>query len=82
MTGYQRAKDILNSNREALARIANALLERESLDNSEVRMLMEGKQLPARVIPPPTAAAPETTQVLKPQPGPGSVPGRERPQPA
>ena len=82
MTGYQRAKDILNSNREALARIANALLERESLDNAEVRMLMEGKQLPARVIPPPTAAAPETTQVLKPQPGPGSVPGRERPQPA
>ena len=62
--------------------IANALLERESLDNAEVRMLMEGKQLPARVIPPPTAAAPETTQVLKPQPGPGSVPGRERPQPA
>jgi cell division protease FtsH len=82
MTGYQRAKDILNSNREALARIANALLERESLDNAEVGMLLEGKQLPARISPPPTATAPETTQVLKPQPAPGSVSGRERPQPA
>jgi cell division protease FtsH len=82
MTGYQRAKDVLNANREALSRIANALLERESLDNSEVRMLMEGRQLPARVAPPPTATAPETTHVLKPQPAPGSIPGRERPQPA
>jgi len=82
-TGYQRAKDILSSNREALNRIAEALLEREVLDVSEVKMLVEGKALPARVVPePPKPPSPETTQVLKPQPGtPGAkVASRERPQ--
>ena len=78
MTGYQRAKDILGSNREALTRIAEALLEREVLDANEVKLLIEGRPLPERVLPSPQ---PQTTQVLKPQPTPG-VPGRERPQPA
>jgi len=81
-TGYQRAKDILASNREALVRIADSLLERESLDSSEVKLLMEGKPLPARVRPevaPPAEV--DKTQVLKPQPSPG-MPQRERPQPA
>ena len=82
MTGYQRAKDILTEGREALVRIAEALLERESLDAAEVKLLVEGKPLPVRVVPsPPSGGQPETTQVLKPQPAPG-VPGRERPQPA
>src|SRR5205814_10430649 len=75
MTGYQRAKDILGSNREALTRIAEALLEREVLDANEVKLLIEGRPLPERVLPSPQ---PQTTQVLKPQPTPG-VPGRERP---
>jgi cell division protease FtsH len=78
MTAYQRAKDILSSNREALVRIAEALLDREVLDANEVRLLIEGKPLPQRPARPPE---PQTTQVLKPQPAPG-VPGRERPQPA
>jgi cell division protease FtsH len=81
-TGYQRAKDILSSNRQALVRIAESLLERESLDSSEVRLLMDGKPLPARVRPePPKPAETDKTQVLKPQPTPG-MPPRERPQPA
>jgi len=80
MTGYQRAKDILSSHREALVRIASALLERESLDASEVRLLLDDKPLPARILPAPSQ--PETTQVLKPQPAQGGIPGRERPQPA
>jgi cell division protease FtsH len=37
---YQRAKDIVSSNRETLIRIAESLLERESLDASEVRLLV------------------------------------------
>jgi cell division protease FtsH len=80
MTSFQRAKDIISSNREALTRIAEALLEREVLDAAEVQMLMDGKTLPERprVLPP---GQPETTEVLKPQATPG-VPGRERPQPA
>src|SRR5205823_6755893 len=68
MTGYQRAKDILGSNREALTRIAEALLEREVLDANEVKLLIEGRPLPERVLPSPQ---PQTTQVLKPQPTPG-----------
>ncbi len=82
MTGYQRAKDSLTSNREALIRIAEALLVREVLDASEVNLLVEGKPLPERVrSETPKAPQPETTQVLKPQPTPGLT-GRERPQPA
>jgi cell division protease FtsH len=81
-TGYQRAKDILNTHREVLVRIAEALLEREILDASEMKLLIEGKPLPELVRPvPPKQGEEETTEVLKPQPSP-SVPGRERPQPA
>jgi cell division protease FtsH len=81
MTAYQKAKDVLTSNRDALSRIALNLLEREVLDVTEVNLLIEGKPLPERpriVLPKPV---PDTTEVLKPQPSPG-VPGRERPQPA
>jgi cell division protease FtsH len=81
MTGYQRAKDILSTHRDALVRIADALLEREVLDANEVKLLLEGKPLPAVVRPPPKPPEPATTQVLKPQPSP-PAPGRERPQPA
>ncbi|HEV2492885.1 MAG TPA: ATP-dependent zinc metalloprotease FtsH [Terriglobia bacterium] len=81
MHGYERAKDVLTSNREALIRIAENLLEREVLDSNEVRMLVEGKPLPVRVKEPPKPPEAETTQVLKPKPSPG-LPGRERPQPA
>ena len=80
MTSYQRAKDIIASSREALTRIAEALLEREVLDAAEVKMLMEGKSLPERPRTTPPGQG-ETTEVLKPQASPG-VPGRERPQPA
>jgi len=82
MTGYQRARDTLTSNREILMRIAEALLVREVLDASEVKLLIEGKALPERARrEPPKPSQPETTEVLKPQTAPG-LPGRERPQPA
>ena len=81
-TGYQRAKDILNTNREMLIRIAEALLVREILDANEVKLLIADKPLPELVRPtPPDTGEEETTEVLKPQAAPG-VPGRERPQPA
>ncbi|MGH9355788.1 MAG: ATP-dependent zinc metalloprotease FtsH [Terriglobia bacterium] len=82
MTGYQRAKDILSARRDAMVRVAEALLIREVLDGSEVRLLLEGKPLPERPkpesTPPPESAA---AQVLKPQVAPGPT-GREHPQPA
>jgi cell division protease FtsH len=81
MTAYQRAKDVISSHREALMRIAEALLVWEVLDGSEINLLIEGQPLPERGRAVAKPAAPETTEVLKPQPTPG-LPGRERPQPA
>jgi cell division protease FtsH len=81
MTAYQRAKDVISSHREALMRIAEALLIREVLDASEINLLIEGQPLPERARAVAKPSAPETTEVLKPQPTPG-LPGRERPQPA
>src|SRR2546428_5911461 len=46
--GYARAKAILTENREALIRIAEALLERESLDASEIQLLLAGQPLEER----------------------------------
>jgi len=51
MQGYDRAKSILNENREALIRIAEALLERESLDAAEIKMLIAGQPLQERRSP-------------------------------
>src|SRR3954466_3739315 len=46
--GYNAARAILSNNRDVLTRIANALLEREVLDANEIKMIMDGKELPAR----------------------------------
>lgn len=77
---YTTARDILSTNRDVLAKIANALLEREVLDAQEIKMIIEGKDLPARSAPHDEGGV---QQVLKPAPGgqPGIVPG-ERPSPA
>src|SRR5687767_5368241 len=46
--GYDRAKSLLTGHREALIRIAEALLERESLDAAQIQMLIAGQQLEER----------------------------------
>ena len=77
--GYQSATSILSSHREALERIAQALLEREVLDAGEVTMLIAGTELPVRVNPNAQGPKDEVQQVLKPAPGqPSAAPG-ERP---
>jgi hypothetical protein len=43
---YVRARKTLEENRELLQRIAEALLERETLDREEVDLLAAGKPLP------------------------------------
>lgn len=43
MGGYNKAKDLLEENIVALKNIAEALLERETLDGKEIRRIMEGK---------------------------------------
>jgi cell division protease FtsH len=74
---YRSATDILSQHRDAMHRIAQALLEREVLDGQEIRMLIDGKTLPSKQSPPDDGGM---QQVLKPAPGqqPGVVPG-ERP---
>jgi cell division protease FtsH len=43
---YQSAHAILEAHKDAMHRIAAALLERETIDAEEVRLLIEGKELP------------------------------------
>jgi cell division protease FtsH len=77
--GYETAKQIIEGNRESLQKIAVALLEREVLDASEIRLLLDGKELPVK---PPTPGKSDdgVQQVLKPDPGrPGIAKGGESP---
>jgi len=77
--GYKSAVEILSSNRPALEKIAQALLEREVLDANEIQMIIEGKELPARVNPNAPATKDEVQQVLKPAPGQQGNVAPERP---
>jgi cell division protease FtsH len=43
---HERAREILDLEGDLLKRIAEALLERETLDRNEIRLLAEGKPLP------------------------------------
>jgi cell division protease FtsH len=45
---YATAKRVIQENRDKLNRLAEALLERETLDSEEIQAAMEGKELPAR----------------------------------
>jgi cell division protease FtsH len=79
-TAYESAKKLITENGDALARIAEALLEREVLDANELKLILEGKPLPAR----PTSPKGDdggVQQVLRPDPGrtPGIAPGKPSP---
>jgi cell division protease FtsH len=75
--GYNRAKVLLSDSREVLTRIAMALLEREVLDANEIKMIVEGKDLPPVKLP---SKDDGVQQVLKPEPGrPGIAKGGESP---
>ncbi len=70
---YGKARNILETNREVMERIAVALLEREVIDATELRALIDGKPLPERVKPqPPSAPTPTApaTGVTRPEPRP------------
>jgi len=76
--GYDTAKKILSENREVLTKIAQALIEREVLDAIEIKMLIDGEELPAK----PVAAKSDdggVQQVIKPDLQPGRAKGGERP---
>ena len=76
---YQSAHAIVETNADAMHRIAAALLERETIDAEEVKMLIEGKELPpmrSALATPSDIGGPDVQQVLKPESrsGPG-LPG-------
>ncbi len=56
---YQRARTILQGDLETLNRMAQALLERETLDREEVELIAAGKPVPARA---PTALPPRSPE--------------------
>ncbi|HSY25187.1 MAG TPA: ATP-dependent zinc metalloprotease FtsH [Polyangiaceae bacterium] len=45
---YARVRDELTKNRETLGRLADCLIERETLDAEEIRAVMDGRELPRR----------------------------------
>ncbi|MFC1835391.1 cell division protein FtsH, partial [Thermodesulfobacteriota bacterium] len=44
---YQKAKEIIESDKDTVEKLAMALLERETLDSNEIEIICEGKELPA-----------------------------------
>ena len=79
--GYNTARRLLEENRDKLVRLAETLLERETLDANEIRLVFEGKELPVK----PRAGQPEASsvqQVLKPEPGRAPGLAGEKPAPA
>ena len=83
---YKRAEDVINEHARALEKIAQALLERESMDGAEVKAILEGKPA-SQVVSTDSGAEPvsEDQRVIRPESGPRIAPGLidgERPQPA
>ena len=81
---YQSAHSIVESHADAMHRIGAALLERETIDAEEVRMLIEGQQLPPMrsvLASPSDTGGGSPQQVLKPEPrgGPGFPEGSPSP---
>ena len=76
--GYSTAKQIISDNRDTLEKIAKALIEREVLDANEIKLLVDGKELPP--MPPPAVKPDDGVQhVIKPNLEPGRAKGGERP---
>jgi cell division protease FtsH len=64
-TAYNTARSVLENNKETLERIALALLDREVLDATELKLLIDNKPLPEKARPAPPSP---------PQPLPGAEP--------
>jgi len=74
--GYQKARNYLSDRREAMVRIAEALLEREVLDGAEVRKLIDGTALKPLNQTPPKNTDDTLGQVITPD-GPMRIPPLE-----
>jgi len=82
---YQSAHVIINAHQDPMHRIAAALLERETIDAEEVRLLIEGKELPPMrsiLASPSDTGGGSGQQVLKPETRGGSGFPEGSPSPA
>jgi cell division protease FtsH len=82
---YKSAYTILESNQDIMHRMAAALLERETLDANEIKLIIEGKELPAAKsalsgVDPGNGG--ETQKILKPEGGRKPGFGEGQPSPA
>jgi cell division protease FtsH len=82
-TAYRSAYEILDTHKDMMHAMASALLERETLDANEIRMLLDGKDLPP-LKPSGGSGTPtgDVQQVLKPEPGRGASFPEGSPSPA
>jgi cell division protease FtsH len=84
---YQRAKEIIDANRNKLEMIANALLEYETLDGVQVADIVKLGTFtppppPSKVEPPTGAQAATSLPEVPPKPAPPKLPGLGTPAPA
>jgi len=85
---YERATSLLEENRDALVRLAEALLEREVLDAEQIRILVEGGTLPDIEETPgggvgaAAPAAEPAPEAAREDDEPGALPGDPAPQPS
>ena len=81
--GYNKAKEILEENREALVRLAEALLEYETLDSEEIEAVVKGEKIQKEVkLEPPGEPEPEPEEQEEKESLPPLVKPKERPAPA
>ena len=83
--GYQSAYHILDTNHDIMHRMSQALLDRETLDAAEIKLIIEGKDLP-ELRSPLSAVDPgpggDIQKVLKPENGRKPGFGEGQPSPA
>jgi cell division protease FtsH len=71
---YARATTIISGHRELLDRIADALLERETIDREDLDRLVKNLPLPPRNLPPADSPAPQASAPTKPGASPARAP--------
>jgi cell division protease FtsH len=70
---YQKAQEILEKERDKLEKLAQTLLDKETLDAVEIKALMEGKPLPVKVESPEEGTEDHTDQSDENKPDQGSA---------
>ena len=77
---YTNARQLLDENRSTLDRIAEALLERETLDTADLKLIAAGEPLPPLPLPGAGTAAAEPRREAKSEPL-AKFPGKKLPDP-